>query len=267
MHRGLADAAVLDTYGPERTGHVREIIDEAVAAGRVICELDPDRAAARDAAMPRQRRATRAATREPPHPRLGEPSLTVPSARRRGAAGAAGPGHRRRATGLFDDIAGGGWQLDQPRRGSGPAPGRRGPGLVPAAGRRVADASATGSVVDLDGTYGTWFARHGCDAFLSRPDFYVFAAGDDADAPALVAQLRAVVQPADGHGTQSSASGRSGPSHPPEATCPRPSTLHCSAKRWATTRPGSPWSRLSPPTATPRAWSSGRSPRSPSTHR
>ena len=40
VHRGLASPAVLDTYGPERTGHVREIIDEAVAAGRVICELD-----------------------------------------------------------------------------------------------------------------------------------------------------------------------------------------------------------------------------------
>ncbi len=56
MHRGLATPAVLDTYGPERIGHVREIIDEAVAAGRVICELDADRAAARDAEMKQRAR-------------------------------------------------------------------------------------------------------------------------------------------------------------------------------------------------------------------
>src|SRR5260370_16482418 len=78
VHRGLATQAVLDTYGPERTGHVRVIIDEAVAAGLVICELDVDRAAARDAEMKKRSRDPDAITREPPHPRLGEPSLSIP---------------------------------------------------------------------------------------------------------------------------------------------------------------------------------------------
>jgi 3-(3-hydroxy-phenyl)propionate hydroxylase len=41
----------LDTYQAEREPHVRAIIDEAVALGRVICTLDPEVAAGRDAAM------------------------------------------------------------------------------------------------------------------------------------------------------------------------------------------------------------------------
>ena len=76
VHNALAASAVLDTYGPERLGHVRELIDEAVAAGRVICEQDPGRAAERDAEMRRRSNDPGATPQEPPHPRLGEPSLT-----------------------------------------------------------------------------------------------------------------------------------------------------------------------------------------------
>ena len=84
VHRGLATPAMLDTYALERTGHVLEIIDEAVALGRVICELDVDRAPARDAEMKKQARDPDAATREPPHPRLGKPSPTIASFLRQG---------------------------------------------------------------------------------------------------------------------------------------------------------------------------------------
>ena len=44
-----ADEAILATYQPERAPHVRGVIGAAVAAGRYICELDPAKAAARDA--------------------------------------------------------------------------------------------------------------------------------------------------------------------------------------------------------------------------
>jgi 3-(3-hydroxy-phenyl)propionate hydroxylase len=43
-----ADEALLDTYGVERAPHVREIVDAVLDFGRVICELDPRAAAARD---------------------------------------------------------------------------------------------------------------------------------------------------------------------------------------------------------------------------
>ncbi|NED87269.1 bifunctional 3-(3-hydroxy-phenyl)propionate/3-hydroxycinnamic acid hydroxylase, partial [Streptomyces sp. SID11233] len=110
VHRGTAAPEVLDTYGPERMGHVRTIIDEAVAAGRVICELDADRAAARDTEMKRRSSAPEAITREPPHPRLGHPSLTAGHGEATGRLAPQARVEEAGREGLFDDIAGGGWQ-------------------------------------------------------------------------------------------------------------------------------------------------------------
>ena len=46
---GKAPDSLLDTYGPERIGHVRHFIELCVGLGRVICVTDPEAAAARDA--------------------------------------------------------------------------------------------------------------------------------------------------------------------------------------------------------------------------
>lgn len=67
-------------------------------------------------------------------------------------------------------------------------------------GGTLSEVSPTGPVFDVDGTYQQWFTRHGCDVFLSRPDFYVFGAGDAADAPALVSSLRSMLEPATSEG-------------------------------------------------------------------
>jgi resorcinol 4-hydroxylase (NADPH) len=194
VHGGLATPAVLDTYGPERAGHVREIIDEAVAAGRVICELDVDRAAARDAEMKRLFRDPDAATREPPHPRLGEPSLTIASS---GADGRLAPqGQVRMAdrAGLFDDIVGGDWQLISRIGDPAELLGDEDASWFRQIGGVVADVSGTGPVEDLDRAYERWFSARGCEAFLARPDFYVFAAGLHADIPRFVSRLRQALQ-------------------------------------------------------------------------
>ncbi|MFJ9173662.1 bifunctional 3-(3-hydroxy-phenyl)propionate/3-hydroxycinnamic acid hydroxylase [Streptomyces sp. NPDC102360] len=190
VHDGLATADVLDTYGPERTGHVREIIDEAVAAGRVICELDVDRAAARDAEMRKRSLDPDAATREPPHPRLGGPSLTVGSG---GAEGRLAPQGRIQLAdreGLFDDVVGGGWQLIS--RGGDPteALDDEDASWFRQIGGVLADVSGGHAVKDLDGAYERWFTEHDCEAFLARPDFYVFAAGRHRDIPRFVSLLR-----------------------------------------------------------------------------
>ena len=194
VHRGLATQAALDTYGPERTGHVRVIIDEAVAAGIVICELDVDRAAARDAEMKKRSRDPDAITREPPHPRLGEPSLSIAS---NGADGRLAPQGRVQVLdrlGLFDDIVGGGWQLIS--RIGDPTEVLNDEELswFQQIGGVVADVSGAGSVKDVDGSYDRWFAKHGCEAFLARPDFYLFAAGEHTDIPLFVSCLRQALQ-------------------------------------------------------------------------
>ena len=195
VHQGSAEPAILDTYGPERTGHVQEIIEGAVAAGRVICELDVEKAALRDAEMRERATDPVAVTREPPHPRLGFPSLTIPSD---GSDGLLSPQGRVRAegqVGLFDDVVGGGWQLIS--RGGDPAELLRDEDIAwfRGIGGVFADVSYGGSVEDLDGAYERWFQKNGCAAFVSRPDFYVFAAGEHADIPSFLAQLRSAIQP------------------------------------------------------------------------
>ncbi|MFJ7300215.1 bifunctional 3-(3-hydroxy-phenyl)propionate/3-hydroxycinnamic acid hydroxylase [Streptomyces sp. NPDC099088] len=190
VHHGLAAPGVLDTYGPERTGHVRKIIDEAVAAGRVICELDVDRAAARDAEMRRRSLDPDTATREPPHPRLGKPSLTVDGA---GTEGRLAPQGRVRLAdriGLFDDVVGGEWQLISRVADPTEALDDEDASWFWQIGGVVADVSGVRVIDDLDGTYKRWFAENECEAFLARPDFYVFAAGRHRDIPRFVHLLR-----------------------------------------------------------------------------
>ncbi|WP_295702804.1 bifunctional 3-(3-hydroxy-phenyl)propionate/3-hydroxycinnamic acid hydroxylase [Lapillicoccus sp.] len=190
VHRRLVEAAVLDSYGPERAGHVREIIDGAVEAGQIICELDPARAAARDAEM-RREPTDPSAVKEPPHPRLGHPSITVPG---QDPAGRLAPQGRVRVgskTGLFDDVRGGDWQLVA--RGGTPTLDEEAATWFAGIGGTVTGVSPAGSVADVDGVYQRWFDAHGCDVFLSRPDFYVFGIGCATDVPALLAQLRAAL--------------------------------------------------------------------------
>ena len=196
VHRGLAGPQVLDTYEPERSGHVREIIDEAVAAGRVICELDPVRAAARDAAMKAQASDPDAVTREPPHPRLGEPSMTLPSGGVQGRLAPQGRVQIADRVGLFDDVAGGGWQLISRAGDPGELLSDEDAAWFRRIGGTIADVSAGGPVHDLDGAYAQWFDHRGCQAFLARPDFYVFAAGGHTEIPAFVDRLRRALEPA-----------------------------------------------------------------------
>ncbi|MCR2783294.1 MULTISPECIES: bifunctional 3-(3-hydroxy-phenyl)propionate/3-hydroxycinnamic acid hydroxylase [unclassified Microbacterium] len=47
--RGLADEHLLDTYSTERHAHVQYALGMSIELGRVICETDPEKVAARDA--------------------------------------------------------------------------------------------------------------------------------------------------------------------------------------------------------------------------
>lgn len=55
--RGEASDTLLDTYQQERDPHVRGIIEQAIGIGQVICMLDPEMAAQRDAGMLEMRAA------------------------------------------------------------------------------------------------------------------------------------------------------------------------------------------------------------------
>jgi 3-(3-hydroxy-phenyl)propionate hydroxylase len=190
---GFASDSILDSYGTERSTHVQEIIDEAIAIGRVICELDPQRAAERDAAMLAELADPDARTVEPPHPRLGQPSITAEGDSNAGRLSLQGRIEVGGSVGLFDDLVGGDWELIA--LGSDPL------AAVPKElaswfARIGGAATAIGGdepTRDIDGTYATWFEGHGCTVVLSRPDFYIFGTGDAADSSSLLRTLRAAL--------------------------------------------------------------------------
>ena len=164
--RGVAHPALLDSYQVERDPHVRSVVTAAVDAGRYICELDSDKAAARDAAMRERARGGQTGTAADliPAYRAGAIAADTPGAGERFVqpwVESAGGRH------LLDDVVGGGWRLFV----AGEAEAAR----DAVAGLAPLDVSvvAVAEVAD-DGTLSGWLARHGVVAALVRPDFYVF---------------------------------------------------------------------------------------------
>jgi 3-(3-hydroxy-phenyl)propionate hydroxylase len=182
VQAGDAGPTLLDTYQPERDPHVRAVISAAVEAGRYICELDPEAAAARDAAMRERARGSAPATAADLIPAIREGVV---------AEGTPGAGERFiqplvRCDGdlrLLDDVTGGGWRLFV-----------RDSALLPAAEAARAQVPQLGlSIVDVSrlddgGALHRWLDRHHVMAALVRPDFYVFGTAL-RDLASLAAQL------------------------------------------------------------------------------
>ncbi|HEX5497226.1 MAG TPA: bifunctional 3-(3-hydroxy-phenyl)propionate/3-hydroxycinnamic acid hydroxylase [Mycobacteriales bacterium] len=160
---GRAGEAILGSYPTERLAQLRVATEVSVELGKVICVLDPDAVAARDAGMLAARDAGAQAVQPPPQPGLGE-GLTLagdPLAGQPFPQGLVGPDRRR-----FDDVAGDGPLLvgmDEPPAGAG-----TGVGVV-----------GLGRLGDPDGYYARWFDEHGRAVVLVRPDRYVFGSAAD----------------------------------------------------------------------------------------
>ncbi|HEX4058174.1 MAG TPA: bifunctional 3-(3-hydroxy-phenyl)propionate/3-hydroxycinnamic acid hydroxylase [Galbitalea sp.] len=193
--RGLADERILDSYGTERIAHVRVIIDEAIALGQIICEQDAARAAQRDAIMSAEAADPAALTVEPPHPRLGQPSITFPDDPWAGRLSLQARVESHGNSGLFDDVVGGGWQLigldEDPMADVGVELRDWFEGI----GGKSAAVSKRGRVRDLDGAYRAWFEARDCSVVLARPDFYVYGTGEPDDVTCLLRTLRDDLQP------------------------------------------------------------------------
>lgn len=171
---GQATRDLLGSYGPERTEHVQEIVRQAVEMGRIICMLDPVEVAARDARMKAALKDPALMLKPPPEPRLGNGGAYRAQDRNAGYLSVQGRVRRGGQEGLFDDVAGTGWQLLL--RG-GDDPISLDPVTLKVLARLeviVADFGPQGDTVDVDGTYADWFDRLDAAAVLVRPDFYVF---------------------------------------------------------------------------------------------
>jgi hypothetical protein len=97
--------------------------------------------------------------------------------------------------GLFDDVVGGSWQLISCAGNPGELLSADDLAWFQQLGGMIADVSGAGAIHDLDGGYERWFATHECEAFLARPDFYVFAAGEHDEIQDFVSRLRQVLEP------------------------------------------------------------------------
>jgi 3-(3-hydroxy-phenyl)propionate hydroxylase len=164
--QGHAGDALLDTYQAERDPHTRGLIEMAIAMGRVVCVLDEDVAAARDAQMIAARQAS--GGRDGPLPPMAGLSTGFVHASPRAGTLALQPGARRydERSGLLDDLLGDSlgqkfWLLT---RGAAPA----------SPGAWLGTASLT-TDIDDDGALAAWL--DGADAVLVRPDRYVFGTG------------------------------------------------------------------------------------------
>jgi len=189
--RGIAHERLLGTIEAERQPQNETVIRLAIELGKVLCQLDPEAAAERDATL-------RAAGPPPPlelapltrgllHQPIGEPDPLAGTLSVQGVVARAG------REGRFDDVIGAGFQLivaegDPLDRLS--AAERK---LLDTLGATVAslDPTAPHGVQDIDGRLTAWLSEHNAHAVLVRPDFYVFGGAASSHAlPELLEDLR-----------------------------------------------------------------------------
>lgn len=190
--RGGAGDALLDTYGPERAGHVRKLTGIIRNIGGLIGERDAARARARDdrliaeaggTILPMPRQDLMPAldcgfVSTAPHPARGtlfpQPWIAATDGRQR-----------------LDDVAGGGLRLIAIADAPFADDLRRGMAALGGHAFRIASGAPAGdapSFAECDTVAEDWFARHGATHALVRPDNYVF--GVAPDGPGALALVR-----------------------------------------------------------------------------
>ena len=187
--RGVAGDELLDTIELERQPQNEAVIRLAIELGEILCQLDPEAAAERDA-MLRQ-----AGTPPPPELQpLDDGVLHAPGDDPlAGTLSVQGSVARGGHEGLFDDLVGGGFQLIAAHGDPLEPLSDAHRSLLDALDTRVAtlDPAAPNGLRDLDGRLTAWLSEQRAYAVLVRPDFYVFGSvGSAEELPTLIEDLR-----------------------------------------------------------------------------
>lgn len=172
---GRASAGLMATYPSERRPDARSAIELSIALGRLICVLAPGEAADRDAAMVPAARES-GPLPIPPAPPLG-PGATRAGDAHAGELCAQAVVQHDGVTGLFDDVAGAGWQLLSPL---GEPLAQVPPSLCAwyeGVGGHSAHVGPGAPFADIEGKYESWFSNLGAGVVLQRPDFRLFGSG------------------------------------------------------------------------------------------
>lgn len=169
--RGRLAPGVLESYGPERSGHVQEMIGLSIELGKVICITDPDVARQRDREMLGARAQPDYQPPAPPQPRLG-PGLWHAPAPGAGLLGMQGEVEADGKRGRFDDVFGVRFALIARDAAVLEAISADNRAALDAVGAAVVHIGP-GGMVDVNGSYADWLRQLGCAAVLVRPDFYL----------------------------------------------------------------------------------------------
>ena len=182
--QGRAGDALLDTYGIERSTHVKRLTTTIKHIGRNICERDEGKARARDAELIAQAGgAVKSVPRQDLIPPL-ETGLLSPVAH--AANGTLFPQPRvqhRGAAARLDDVTGTGLRLMLCSNDATHMAAAHEAAAV--CGAQVVR-FGVGGFMEQDGIAAAWFAKHAVIAALVRPDHYVYGV---ASSPSQLASL------------------------------------------------------------------------------
>jgi len=182
--KGKAGEHLIEEWSNERRDHARYYIDFSVNLGKVICISDPAEAAERDARMMAEY-ATQSKTGPLPthEARLGA-GTWIEADELAGHSSIQGRVAFAGRTGRFDDAVGRyAWYLLSAPGAAGDVDDEQRAALAAMGGTALTIGSQDegADVIDIEGTYADYFARHGVAHLLVRPDFYVaFTARDRA---------------------------------------------------------------------------------------
>ncbi|MEU4228507.1 bifunctional 3-(3-hydroxy-phenyl)propionate/3-hydroxycinnamic acid hydroxylase [Nonomuraea sp. NPDC026600] len=187
---GAAGEDLLDAYQAEREPHVSAIVFASDGLSRLVNIVDPDEAEQRNHAMRNNLNPP-----PPPFPKLEHGVLHREADGSVAAVtGSLSPQGRLRkggAEGRGDDLLGHGFQLITRHT---PRLTQTQRGTLEAIGCSVAvleDEADPDAVTDLDGVYTRFLKDHDADAYITRPDWYVFGTAAADGLPALVDELAA----------------------------------------------------------------------------
>ncbi len=180
VHERRAAPALLDSYGTERKRHVEQLTARIKGIGAVICERDPERARARDAALLAAcGGVVRAEPRQSVQPRL-ESALLAPAIDDVGhgppAIGTlfpqpwiAQPDGRVR----LDRLTGTGWRIvtDDAAMAAAVSPAI----VAQLQSSTVVIGGGATALHETEGVVASWFDRQRCRAAIVRPDHYIHA--------------------------------------------------------------------------------------------
>lgn len=158
--KGEGGENLLDSYQAEREPHARSAIELAIGMGRVVCTLDPQAAAMRDAGMLAARAAGAPALPPMQPPPFAAGCVLAGSS----AAGTMFPQPRAGEERLDDVVGNDAWILS------------RTPVVADLPVRTPDDPILAPFREALTG----WLDKQGVEAVLIRPDRYIFGAGDQA---------------------------------------------------------------------------------------